>query len=74
MLSVLNYFHYIRPRSYKPLIDTCFSGNDFSDVSWDMLYDVDGEEVCNRIKKNTEDENKQKRSLMVERAKDRENW
>lgn len=74
MLSVLHYFHYIRPRSYKPLIDTCFSGKDFNDISWDMLYDVDGKDVCNRIKKNTEDENKQKRRLMVERAKARENW
>ena len=74
MLSVLHNFHYNRPHSYKPLIDTCFAGNDFSDVSWDILYDVDGKEVCDEIKNKVKDEHNQKRMLMAKRARARKNW
>ena len=71
---VLSRFHHARPRSYKPLIDTCFAGNDFSDASWDVLYDVDGKEVLDEVKKKVMDEHEQKRRLMAERAKAREKW
>lgn len=74
MQSVFLEFHLVRPRSYKPLIDTCFSGNDFRDISWDIIYDFDGKDKYNEIRKKTEDENKQKRLLMAERAKAREDW
>ena len=63
-----------RPYSYKPLIDTCFSGDDFSDVSWDMLYDLDGKEAAEKTIQETKDKHEQKRQLMAERAKARENW
>ena len=74
MTRVLRHFYHERPRSYKPLIDTCFAGNDFSDVSWEILYDVDGKDVYDEIKNKVKDEHEQKRRLMVERAKARENW
>ena len=74
MSHVLSCFHHARPRSYKPLIDTCFSGDDFSDISWDMLYDIDGKEAYDEIMSKTKSEHAQKRLLMAERAKARENW
>lgn len=74
MISVIREFHHARPESYKPLIDTCFSGNDFGDVSWEILYDVDGKDVYDEIRKKTENEHEQKRMLMAERAKAREIW
>ena len=74
MQYVINEFHLARPYSFKPLIDTCFSGNDFSDISWEILCDVDGKDVYDEIKQKTEDENERKRWLMVERAKARNNW
>ena len=74
MHCVINEFHHTRPRSFKPLIDACFSGNDFSDVSWEYLHDVDGKEFYDEIRKKTEDENERKRMLMKERAKSRELW
>lgn len=74
MIWVIREFHHARPDSYKPLVDTCFSGNDFSDVSWKILYDVDGKDIYEEIKKKTSDEHEQKRKLMAERAKARYNW
>lgn len=74
MQTVLHKFRLARPYSYKPLIDTCFSGDDFSDVSWDMLYDIDGKDAHNEIMSKTKSENARKRLLMAERAKARENW
>ena len=74
MISVIREFHHARPESYKPLIDTCFSGNDFGDVSWEILYDVDGKDVYDEIRKKTEYEHEQKRKLMAERAKARYKW
>ena len=74
MQTVLHEFRLARPYSYKPLIDTCFSGDDFSDVSWDMLYDIDGKDAHNEIMSKTKSENARKRLLMAERAKARENW
>ena len=74
MQYVINEFHHARPYSFKPLIDTCFSGNDFNNVSWEILCDVDGKDVYDEIKKKTEEENERKRWLMAERAKARNNW
>ena len=37
MELILMQFHSARPRSFKPLIDTTYAGDDFSDVSWDVL-------------------------------------
>ena len=74
MQSVLHKFHMCRPYSYKPLIDTCFSGDDFSDVSWDMLYDLDGKDAYDEIMSKTKSEHARKRLLMAKRAKARENW
>ena len=73
MSHVLSRFYHARPRSFQPLIDTCFAGDDFNDVSWDMLYDTDGKEVYD-VKKKVTDEHEQKRRMMAERAKARENW
>lgn len=74
MQTVLHKFRMVRPYSYKPLIDTCFSGDDFSDVSWDMLYDLDGKEAAEKTIQETNDEHARKRQLMAERAKAREIW
>ena len=74
MHSVLLRFRIARPWSFKPLIDTTFSGDDFSDVSWEVLYDLDGKEGYDEIMNKTKSEHARKRLLMVERAKARENW
>ena len=74
MQTVLHHFRFERPRSYTPLTDTCFAGDDFSDVSWDMLYDLDGKDAYDEIMSKTKSEHEQKRQLMAERAKARENW
>ena len=74
MQMVLHHFRLERPRSYTPLTDTCFAGDDFSDVSWDMLYDLDGKDAYDEIMSKTKSEHEQKRQLMTERAKARENW
>ena len=74
MADVIRMFYHKRPLSFKPLIDTCFSGNVFNDVSWEMLYDLDGKEVYDELKNKAINENDQKRKLMSERAKARENW
>ncbi len=74
MHSVLLRFRIARPWSFKPLIDTTFSGDDFSDVSWEVLYDMDGKEAYDEIMSKTKSEHARKRLLMTERAKARDNW
>jgi ADP-ribosylglycohydrolase len=74
MQSVLHEFRMARPCSYKPLIDTCFAGDNFSDVSCEVLYDLDGKEAYDEIVSKTKSEHASKRLLMAERAKARENW
>ena len=74
MHSVLLRFRIARPWSFKPLIDTTFSGDDFSDVSWEVLYDLDGKEGYDEIMNKTKREHARKRLLMAERAKARKNW
>lgn len=74
MLEIVHQFHCERPRSFKPLIDTCFAGDNFNDVSWDMLYDLEGKETYKEFMNITKDEHEQKRRLMAERAKAREEW
>ena len=74
MQMVIHQFHHERPRSFKPLIDTCFSGNDFSNVSWDVLYDLEGKEAYDDLIQKTKDRNEKKRLLMAQRAKAREIW
>lgn len=70
MQIVISEFHIKRPRSFKPLIDTTFGGNDFSDVAWDMLEDNERIELMAIAKK----EKDEKRQLMAERGKAREKW
>ena len=74
MQTVLHHFRHERPRSYKPLTDTCFAGDDFRDVSWEMLYDLDGKDAYDEIMSKTKSEHARKRLLKAERAKARENW
>jgi hypothetical protein len=74
MSQVLSQFYQARPRSFQPLIDTCFAGDDFSDVSWGMLYDIDGKEVYDEIKNQVKNDHEQMRKMMAERTKARENW
>ena len=74
MKHIIRFFHLVRPRSYKPLIDTCFAGNNFNDVSWDILKDLDGKEIYDDIMSKIKNENERKRMLMLERAVERKNW
>ncbi len=74
MVDVIRNFYHARPWSLKPLIDTTFSGDDFSDVSWDMLYDLDGKEAAEKTIQETKNKHARKRQLMADRAKARENW
>ena len=74
MQSVISAFHIERPHSYKPLIDTCFAGDDLTEAGWSIIYDLDGKEVYDEILKKTKSEHEQKRQLMAERARARENW
>lgn len=71
---IIKMFFHARPASFKLLLDTTYAGNDFSNVSWDMLYDIDGKEVyeeeMKKVKKNIENKRKQ----MIERGKARNNW
>lgn len=48
MKSVIHKFYHVRPRSFKPLIDTTFCKTCFCDVSLDLLDD-DDKEQCDRI-------------------------
>ena len=74
MQSVISEFHIKRPHSYKPLIDTCFAGDDLTEAGWSILYDLDGKDVYDEIMSKTKSEHAQKRQLMAERAKARDNW
>ena len=74
MISVIREFHHARPHSFKPLIDTCYAGDDLSEAGWSIIYDLDGKEAYEEIRKKTIDEHERKRLLMAERAKARENW
>lgn len=74
MKGVIAEFHHERPRVYKTLIDTTFSGDDFGDVSWDMYYDLEGAEAYDQAINNAKHDKKQYRLLMAERAKARNQW
>ena len=72
--SVVRQFRYERRRAIIQHTDTCYAGDDFSDVSWDMLYDMDGKEVYDETMLKTIADHENKRKLMAERGKARENW
>ncbi len=74
MNDVIQSFYQERPRSYKNLIDTIYSGDDFSDVSWDMLYDIEGDASYEELMRLHKDKNSQERLMMSERAKAKFNW
>lgn len=73
MHRVLIDFRKKRPSSFKPLIDTCYARNDFINVCWDVYYDIEEDAYDEEIKKVL-DRNEQRRMIMKERAKARENW
>ncbi len=70
MQSVIDAFYFKRPRSFKPLIDMTFTGNDHSDVSWDLLDDNEKKELMQQVDQS----NEKYRQLMRERGKKRNNW
>ncbi len=74
MNDVIQSFYLERPCSYKNLIDTIYSGDDFSDVSWDMLYDIEDKESYEELKRQSKNKNAQERLMMSERARARNNW
>ena len=74
MHRVIIDFRHQRPSSFKTLIDTCYAHNSFSNVSWDDFYDIEGEEAYNEEIKRVQDRNEQRRMMMKERAKAREDW
>ena len=74
MEPILMQFYSARPRSFKPLIDTTYAGDDFSDVSWDVLCDLDGKDACEALKLKAHKEKALKRLMMAKRAKAREEW
>ncbi|MBQ3732247.1 MAG: ADP-ribosylglycohydrolase family protein [Muribaculaceae bacterium] len=74
MRTIIDEFETVRPNSFKPLIDTTYSGNDFCDVSWDMLYDIDGKDAYETAIKECKNDKEFKRMLMAERAKARNKW
>ena len=67
---ILDEFYRKRPKSYKPLIDTTFYNKSYSESAWDMLEDKEREELHNIVDK----EKAEKRRLMSERGKARNNW
>ena len=73
MHRVIIDFRKKRPSSFKPLIDTCYAHNDFCNVCWDVYYDIDEDAYDEEIKKVL-DRYEQRRMIMKERAKARENW
>ena len=74
MKNVIREFHMMRPRSFKPLMDTTFAGKSYSSADWDALYDLEGAAEANRIKETVDNEKDDKRRLMAERGKARLNW
>ena len=71
---VVKEFEMQRPALKKLLIDTTFSDSVFSEASWDVLYDIDGELAAEKAKRECGDEKEAKRRMMAERVKARENW
>ena len=51
-----------------------FYKKEFTDVSWDVLHDVDGPEECERMKRIVNKEKDELRELMKKRGKAREQW
>ena len=74
MKRVLDKFFIEKEFSYKPLIDTIYSGTDFAMADWDLLSDIEDESVIKRSKQEFETEKAAKRRLMAERGKARKNW
>ncbi len=74
MNDVIQSFYLERPCSYKNLIDTIYSGDDFNDISWDMLYDIEGKESYEELKRQSKNKNSQERLLMSKRAQARNSW
>ena len=74
MQHIIKMFFHARPASFKPLLDTKYAGNDFSNVSWDMLYDIDGKEVYDEEMNKVKKDNENRRRQMIERGKARNNW
>lgn len=57
-------------RSFKPLIDTIFSGMTFDEAAWDMLDSDEKKKIQDIVLAGKVD----KRRLMAERAKARLDW
>jgi len=74
MRCVILDFRHARPSSFKPLIDTTYGGNDFSNVSWDILYDMDGKDVYEEEMEKAMSDKEKRRKEMTERGKARNNW
>ena len=74
MRCVILDFRHARPSSFKPLIDTTYGGNDFSNVSWDILYDMDGKDVYEEEMEKAMSDKEKRRKEMTERGKTRNNW
>lgn len=74
MHRVLIEFRQKRPFCFKPLIDTCYAGNSFSDTSWIDLRKREGEEVYKEAIRKAKDRNEQRRKIMAERGQARLVW
>ena len=72
--DVLRAFRLARPESFKPLTDTTYGGDDFSDVSWDALYDIEGKEAYEHQMNEAKAEKENRRMQMLERGKARLTW
>jgi hypothetical protein len=70
MQFIVDEFHRTRPYSFKPLIDTTFYKEDYSEAAWDMLDNKERKELMEIVDK----EKDEKRELMKERGKAREQW
>lgn len=70
MQMVLWDFHHARPWSDKMLIDTTFDKIDMSEGAWDLLENNERESLQQVVMQQKE----QKRKLMLERAKARNQW
>lgn len=74
MIKTLMEFRMKSHYSFKKLIDTTYYRKDFCEVEWDVLYDLDGPDEYERTKKLVNDEKDKQRTLMAERAKERNYW
>lgn len=70
MQMVLWDFHHARPWSDKMLIDTTFDKIDMSEGAWDLLENNERESLQQVVMQQKE----QKRKLMLERVKARNQW